>query len=540
MTLPATPSVLIVGAGPTGLTLAACLQRYGIPVRLIEKKPGLSRSTKATNLMQRSQEILHALDLLGPINEISGLMRRIMVHAYGKCFGACTMRLKETPFQDVILCGQHRFEAVMAGGLQKRGVPIEFDTELMRLEQTGHSVTAELKSRSGIERPTFSYAVGCDGGNGRTRAFTRYDFAPTKTGVGLRQVDAKLTWKRLSSMEQMWLFYFDRGFSAIVPLPGGVHRLITVEPKDQMPEREPTLAEMESRLRVIVQDDSLTLSDLEWTSYSDLSMGLARGLRDGRILLAGDVGNPILPNGGQGMNTGIGDAFNLGWKLATALKSSPAAAVLDTYEVERHALRTALEKAQFNSLKYTTLVTPPLMQYLFRFVAEPALRWGGEYKMAQAFSQLAIHTRKSPLTLEAGGKRGLQAGDRALDADVCLGTKSIKLYDLIYRGGWTLFAFAGTNPKRLLSVGLALEQWLRNDIPTYVISTSSAAKMPCATLYDLDEVAHRVYQLREPMLYLIRPDGHVGARARPSDGPLIIEYAAKWIPKGLGSLSHSD
>ena len=143
---------------------------------------------------------------------------------------------------------------------------------------------------------------------------------------------------------------------------GGIHRVLCIEPKASFPEREPTLDEMQSKLRDVVDDVSVELSEPEWFSYTDLSMGIAPGVGDGRIFLAGDVGNPVLPNGGQGMNTGIADAFNLGWKLAAVLLHSGSHELLDTYNEERRALRSALQKAQFNSLRYTTPVTPKAMQ----------------------------------------------------------------------------------------------------------------------------------------------------------------------------------
>ena len=523
-------TVLIVGAGPTGLTLANILSKSGIAVRIIEKKRQLSRHTKATNLMQRNQEVLFALGLLEPLNEISGSMRRLMVHSYGRCFGPRTMRLKESPFQDVLLCGQHNFEAVMAKGLEGSGVSIEFATELTHLEPTGDGVIARLRAFGGSEEVDCDFVVGCDGASGVTKTFTKLDFQVKKTGVAIRQVDCKLTWRRLSTMDQMWLFYFENGFAAIVPLPGGIHRILTIEPKPNIPEREPTLGEIQSKLREVVDDETATLSEPEWFSYTDLSMGIAPGLRDGRIFLAGDVGNPILPNGGQGMNTGISDAFNLGWKLASVINQGVDDGLLDTYNQERHALRNALEKAQFNSLKYTTLVTPRWMQAIFRLLAEPLLNLGGEYRMAQAFSQLKINTRNSPLTLELMGRKGLRAGDRVLQAEVVERSESRTLYEILYQGRWTLLAFAGTNKsdnRALLDAVAALDCV---DLARYVVCTDSGLESDIPILYDLDEVAHRVYEVTRPTLYLIRPDGHVGARVAPKDVARLRDYARRWLP----------
>ena len=532
-TIPASPApVLIVGAGPTGLTLAACLNRYGVRVRVVERKPRLSVHTKATNLMQRSQEVISALGLLDPVAAVGHQMRRLMVHAYGKSLGPRTMHFAGTPFPNVLLCGQHNLEAGLADGIARRGVRVEFGTSLTGLTQTADSAAVTLTGPTGVERTEFAYVVGCDGHAGATRSFTPLDFTPRRAGVALRQVDCKLTWRRLSTPDQMWLFYFDKGFAAVFPLPGGVHRVLTCEPRAAVPDRDPTLDEMQTKLREIAADPSLTLTDPDWFSQTDLAMGIAPGLRHGRVVLAGDAGNPILPNGGQGMNTGIGDAFNLGWKLAAVVRDGAADALLDTYAAERHALRVGLEKAQFNSLKYTTLVTPGWMRAAFRLFAEPLLNCGGEAFMARTFSQLDIHTRKSPLTLDAAGRRGLRAGDRALNADVAGPGGTVRLYDLVYAGGWTVLAFAGTRPGGTAAVAAALAAIGRPDVPTYLVTPDPAADTNFDTLYDADEVAHRVYGVTRPTVYLVRPDGHVGARVTPADAGRLAEYAAKWVSGG--------
>ena len=547
--------VLVVGAGPTGLTLATVLARYGVPLRIIEQKSHLSRHTKASNVMQRNQEFMHALGLLDRLNETGGQMSRLMVHAYGKCFGPRTMHLKESPFKDVVLCGQHNFEQIMATELQRLNVAIEFGTKLTDATQNEDRVQAKMVKDDKEEDSEFAYMIGCDGGQGVSRKFTKLDFEVTKTGVAIRQVDCKLQWRRLSTMDQMWLLYFDHGFAVVIPLPGGVHRLLCIEPKLSFPDRKPTLEEMQAKLRSVADDPSLILSDPEWFSYTDLSMGIARAMQDGNIILAGDVSNPILPNGGQGMNTGITDGFNLGWKLAAVLRHNAPQSLLHTYNTERHAVRSALQKSQFNSLRYTTLVTPQIMQTAFRWLAEPLLNRGGEYAMAQIFSELTVHTRDSPLSLDTDKNRprgGLRAGERALDASVVHGFTSIQLYALIYRGRWTLLVFSGRGPyKEAATTTNALLSEMnsrRPDLTAYLVSTevvladmetttTTAAAAATDVLYDLDEAAHRVYGVDRPALFLIRPDGHVGVRAGPSRVHVLHDYLARWVPDASQTFS---
>ena len=158
---------------------------------------------------------------------------------------------------------------------------------------------------------------------------------------------------------------------------------------------------MEAKLRQVTGDPSCRLYDLDWSTHTDLSMGIADGLRDGRIILAGDCGNPILPNGGQGMNVGILDAFNLGWKLAAVVNGS-SDELIDTYAAERLSLRMSLEKFQWNSLKYTTLKTPAWLRWAMPGILELALNYGGEAALGRVFSQLGEGTRASAMTLSSG------------------------------------------------------------------------------------------------------------------------------------------
>ena len=536
--------VLVVGAGPTGLTLATVLARYGVPVRLIEQKSHLSRHTKASNVMQRNLEFVYALGLLDRLNETGGQMSRLMVHAYGKCFGPRTMHLKESPFQDVLLCGQHNFEKVMADELQRLNVAVEFGSRLVDATQSEDRVFAKIVKGDKEEESEFAYMVGCDGVRGVSRKFTKLDFEVTSTGVGLRQVDCKLQWRRLSTMDQMWLFYFDHGFAVVIPLPGGIHRLLCIEPKSAFPDRNPTLDEMQAKFRSVADDPSLTLRDPEWFSYTDLSMGIGPAMQDGCIILAGDVSNPILPNGGQGMNTGITDAFNLGWKIAAVLKHKAPRSVLHTYNTERHDVRSALQTSQFNSLRYTTLVTPKIMQTAFRWLAEPLLNRGGEYAIAQVFSELTINTRNSPLSLDADNHRprgGLRAGDRALNASVVHGFTSIQLYTLIYRGRWTLLMFSGREPWKAAASTHTLLSELKSsrpDVMGHLVSTQVLTETEKGVvLYDLDEAAHRVYGVDRPTIFLVRPDGHVGVRAGPSRLGIVKDYLARWVPDASQSFS---
>ncbi len=518
--------VLIVGAGPTGLSLAAALQSLGVRIKIIELKPKLSDTTKATNLMQGTQEQLAIYNLIQPMFDMSGKMSRMVMKGYGTNLGARTMHLTESPFNDVLLLGQDNIEKSLAHSLSELGVQIHFDTKLTNLIQNENAVTATLQNGTEETKETFKYVIGCDGPWGVTRTFTKCDFKPVKTDRTIRQVDAKLKWKRLNSMKQMWLFYFADGFAVVVPLLDGYYRILTIEPSANIPNRNPTLEEMKTKLIEVTKDSSIEMLEPKWFSYANLNMGIAPQIIDNRVILAGDAGNPILPNGGQGLNTGIQDSFNLAWKLADVIKGNAKSELLITYQTERLALRIALEKVQFNSLKYTTKA-PKFMQWVVGKLGNWMLDKGGEKGMAKTFSQLNVHYRKSPLTLDKIKKGNVKAGNRILDGDLIQAStlQEVSLFNQLSKPVWKLIIF--DNQKQLEN----FQQFdkIKSGLLPLIITSSTTTNYNKENLYyDVDELVHKIYGINQPTILLVRPDSYVAVRTSADSLKDIENYLATW------------
>ncbi|MEL6103728.1 MAG: FAD-dependent monooxygenase [Pseudomonadota bacterium] len=255
-----------------------------------------------------------------------------MVHMYGTNVGPREMHLKESPHPSVLFLGQDLIEKNLKGALPNTGNDILFGHRLTVLEQTEERVTATVKSDSGQATIQAKFVVGCDGPRSTVRSLSACDFEPVKTGKYVWQVDAKLSWTGLRTIKQMWLYYYDDGFGAVIHLPGGITKVMVFEEKGRLPAREPSLEEMQARLRKMSGDATATLTDPIWFSHGELLTGVAPSPVDGRIILAGDSCNPILPNGGQGLNVGIQDAFNLAWKLHDVVQGYAKPTLLDTYE----------------------------------------------------------------------------------------------------------------------------------------------------------------------------------------------------------------
>ena len=520
--------VLIVGAGPTGLSLAAGLKKLNVGVKIVELKPKLSDTTKATNLMQGTQEQLAIYELINPMFQMSGKMRRLILEGYGSKLGARTMRLAESPFNDVLLLGQDNIEKSLANSLAESGVEICFDTKLTKLIQNEKGVTATLQNSSGQTEEFYQYVVGCDGPWGVTRTFTKCDFEPVKTNRTIRQVDAKLKWKRLQSMEQMWLFYFAAGFAAVVPLLNGYYRILTIEPTENVPDRNPTVKEMRDKLAEVTTDDSIELIEPKWFSYANLNMGIAPQIIDKRVILAGDAGNPILPNGGQGLNTGIQDSLNLAWKLAAVINGTAKAELLDTYQEERLNLRRGLEKVQFNSLKYTTK-TSFFTRWIIQKFGNLLLDKGGEKAMAKAFSQLNVNYRKSSLTVEKIKKGGVKAGFRILDGELIQAQtmREVSLFNELAKPVWKLIIF---DCRKQLNAVQQINELKINGLLPLIITSSTTSKYQKDNLYfDVDELVHKIYGVTKPTAFLVRPDNYVAVRVGAESLEAIETYNRLWF-----------
>jgi 3-(3-hydroxy-phenyl)propionate hydroxylase len=294
------------------------------------------------------------------------------------------------------------------------------------------------------------------------------------------------------------------------------------EPEERVPaDRPPTLEEMQEKVRTITNDPRVELSDAEWLTHGKFQYGVANNFRRGRVFLAGDAGHMTIPIGGQGMNTGIQDAFNLGWKLAAVLQGRAAPVLLDSYSAERQRVRSELavdQKANFMRLMFPTRMQKFAMTSMASLVktALRSVELGDRDE-----TQLSIHYPDSPLTEDHLGKRGIKAGDRAPDAPVVMlsDLSSVTLFKLLYGKYWTLLSFENGSTSRTyhqLSYAAATLSQAFPQIQAYLVTQSVEIKQNLdkhtEVLMDIDKFAHNAYHIQQPTFFLIRPDGHVGFR----------------------------
>jgi 2-polyprenyl-6-methoxyphenol hydroxylase-like FAD-dependent oxidoreductase len=488
--------VLIAGAGPTGLALACDLARRHVRFRIIDKADRYFIGSKGKGLQPRSLEVM---DDFGIVDEILRLGRfHIPFRGYD---GATVLGEKDihagrnptpsTPYASPLILPQWRVEETLRALLQRAGVAVELATELVSLSQDEAGVTATLQSERGQESLRCRYLVAADGGRSFVRRFLQVPFEgetwkDERMYVGdlrLRGLDRE-AWHSWPKHPDGWL--------ALCPLPS----TDTFQLQAQVPageEEEPSLELFQRLVKERTGGMDIALMDAPWLSLYRANVRMASRFRIGRIFLAGDAAHVHSPAGGQGMNTGIQDAYNLGWKLESVLKGAPEE-LLDTYEEERLPVAASVLG---------------LSTKLHRQIAGD-----GEEKMRRdaVTLQLGITYKEMSLS-QSWGELGLSiaSGDRAPDAPgVDAAGMPMRLFDAFRGPHFTLLRlFPGDH-----EVGVGVLESVK--VVDIVAADSPAATMNAALTF-VDAFGHvgEAYGGGRGEHLLVRPDGYVGWMGLP-------------------------
>ena len=544
--------VLIVGAGPIGLTTANALRHHGVQCRILEEKPEPSKYSKANNVWARTQELLDSIGLRAPLAENAYLVARTNVFIDDKPLDEVKNDNVASPFPQALYSGQDVVEKTLTQQLEARGVKVERGRKAVTIEPDDEGVTVmvtateEKDAPSGeFERIRCRYLVGADGNEGTVRKSLGLDFKTKKfEGRANHQGDAKLSWQRSTDPDQLWFFTYHNGFAGIMPVWGGYHRLFFLEDEKLVPDRDPTIEEIQKRAREVTGDDTLTLTDPIWLSHGTFQHAVSAAYSKGRVYLAGDAGHFTLPIGGQGMNAGFHDAVGLAWRLAQTLQGHASPLLLDSYSPEHQGTHADLDARQatgFERLMYRNRVEDALLGA----VGQTVPNIGSQLFGSDDLQQLSISYPKSPLSEDHFAVRQLlhpgapKAGDRAPDAKVTTPQgKTVTLFANIYNPdgqtyGWSLLAFDGrqaeATPALLTAVAaVAGWDWVRPRLVLAAPLSPVAQASPATRLADRDGHAHSAYGLEGvPALVLVRPDGHLAFRGPADEPELLRQYCEK-------------
>ena len=311
--------VIIVGAGPIGLTTACALRHHGVDCRIFEERSEPKPNSRANNVWARGQELLDSIGVREPLAQQSYLIEKQTLFLDGKPLDAVTLDHVESPFPKVFYSGQDVIEKTLSDLVENRGRAVERGRKVTEIApgEDGVYVTVEDVTegdgpKAAPERLRCRFLVGADGAEGTVRKTVGLEYETVKfPNRATRQIDAKLSWKRSTEADQLWFFVYHNGFAGVLPVWGGYHRLFFLEDDANIPDRDPTLEEMQAHGREITGDETLTFSDPIWFSTGRFKHGVSPHYQKGRVFLAGDAGHHTLPIGGQGMNAGFHDAVGL-------------------------------------------------------------------------------------------------------------------------------------------------------------------------------------------------------------------------------------
>lgn len=325
-----TTDVIVSGAGPTGLMLACELALAGVQCQLLERRSEQPNMTRAFAVHARTLELLNARGLADDL-----LPRGVPVSQLAPAPGAMLDLTEiDTPYPMVLIAPQSATERLLEAKARRLGVQISYGAELVGLRQDSDGVSVDVNCGGEMRTERARFVVGCDGGHSAVRGLIGVDFTGEKYPTHILLADVQL---EKAPEEAMFARSSDEGVVLCVPFGDSWYRVIAWDRlREQAPLDEPvTSAEMRSAFNRIAGTD-FGMSEPRWTSRFLSEHRQARHYRVGRVFLAGDAAHVHSPLGGQGMNTGIGDAMNLGWKLAGAVHGWAPQWLLDSYESERY------------------------------------------------------------------------------------------------------------------------------------------------------------------------------------------------------------
>jgi 2-polyprenyl-6-methoxyphenol hydroxylase-like FAD-dependent oxidoreductase len=509
---------LVVGGGPTGATMAAELVARGLAVRVVDRSPARSDKSRALVVQARTLELLQKMGIADEL--VARGRRTVRVNWWVGERRAMQLDFSsveglDTPHPYLLFVSQAETERLLDERLAALGARVERPIELVDFTDEGARVVARLRHADGREETVGArYILGCDGAHSVVRkgAGLRFEGAPYASDFVLADVavDADL------EEGELHLFLPTRGLLALFPLPGPRRfRVLAALPEPPAHEEDPSLDEVQA-IAARLCPWPIALRDPVWLARFRLHHRGVDRYRAGRAFVAGDAAHIHSPAGGQGMNTGIQDAWNLGWKLALVARGEAPEALLDTYHAERHPVGQNLLRFTDRVFSMGTTASAAaawLRNHVVPLVAPRVMARPRGRRLAFRFvSQLAIDYRGGPLSVEGGGLRGgPRAGERAPDGPFPVaGDADRTLFTALATPAFHLLLFT---PRAAPPTGSAA-------LAVHVVDERS----------DPGGLLRRRYGVTGPAHYLIRPDGYVAYRAAGEQFDGLRDYVRRWFP----------
>ncbi|MFB6616002.1 FAD-dependent monooxygenase [Streptomyces sp. NPDC056367] len=536
--------VLVVGAGPVGLTAAVELRRRGVSCRIVDRLPERLPFAKAVGIQPRTLELWDRMGLVRTALEAAVPLSGQLAYVNGVEQPRLEMVMPpEIPYGFAAL-PQYETERILAEFLSRLGTGVERGAELVSFTQDADGVTSRVRTPSGAEEEVRTrFLVGCDGAHSIVRKGLGLTFEGGALPDEFMLADAQLDW---DLPHDHTVRAMHRGASGAVddvlvciPLPGaGRYRMSMMVPPELSTARQeeasadgvthglqsgrgPELADVQTVLDRLSPRPT-TASGIRWTSVFRISHRIVDRYGDGRVFVAGDAAHIHPPTGAQGMNTGIQDAWNLAWKLALAVDGRAHPDLLASYDAERRPVGEEVVGRTVRHAAHGVQADPEDPETLMLREA-----------------QLLVGYRGSPITDPPGDGPGPRPGDRAPD---CVGLSGeiaaypLRLYDLLRDRDHVLLLYgAAPDPGALARTA---REASGGRMETCVLLPAGAPHTAADGLPVYTDTAGqfaRLYETDGPTAFVIRPDGYLGARlAPPTAEGLRTHLAGTFAPTGRG------
>ncbi|ADD43085.1 FAD-dependent oxidoreductase [Stackebrandtia nassauensis] len=385
-TLPTETDVLIVGAGPVGLTLATALAQNGVQATLVDKLTDGANTSRAAVVHARTLEVLRDINISDDLVSRGVIVPHFEVRDRDRALLSVGFDKLPTPFPYTLMVPQNITEELLLTRLHTVGGEVHRPHEVTDITTRPDHVTATLTDGHQIRA---RYLIGCDGMHSTVREHSGIPFTGDTYAASFILADVHMTWSEPD--DHVYLFFDPAGVMVVAPLPDGRHRIVaTLDPAPEHPDTHDVQSLLDTRGP---KAHPATIKDVVWSSRFRVHHRLADHYRADRILLAGDAAHVHSPAGGQGMNTGIQDAINLAEKLTAVLRDAAPSHTLDAYESERRPVAADVVAFTHRMTRIATLGNGPL-----RGLRNSALRAldflpGVHHTLAMNLSELATTDR---------------------------------------------------------------------------------------------------------------------------------------------------
>ncbi|HLK52440.1 MAG TPA: FAD-dependent monooxygenase [Candidatus Angelobacter sp.] len=495
--------VLIVGAGPTGLVLALWLAKSGISFRIVEKNDGPGQASRAMAVQARTLEFYRQLGIANRVIESGIRVRGGHLREGNRVianFPFDDIGSDISPFPFVLSFPQDDHEHLLVKCLEEAGIRVEWSTQLVQCKEEGQQVNVILRKGDAEERCEFAYVCGCDGAHSTVRQGLGLNFPGGMYEQLFYVADVQPEGPAFDEAVNA-CFSPDSFILAFPVRSSGMLRLIGIVPPELAGRDGLTFEEIRPYVKKQINVD---VHRVNWFSTYRVHHRVADHFRQGRVFIAGDAGHIHSPAGGQGMNTGIGDAVNLAWKLATVIHGRTNPAVLDTYESERIAFARTLVATTdrlFQLGVNRDLRARMIRGTFLRYIAPVALRFRPARKAQfRLISQTRIHYRNSS-TLSHGAAGDIHGGDRLPWVENQNNFQPLNSLD------WQIHIFgAPADALRTLAT-----RW---NLPIHSFSWDKQAQSAGFT---------------SDAVYLVRPDGHIAFAQSDRNTAQLEKFLSEWL-----------